>query len=251
MTQMEKNRRSMHCPPFKEGMENSDQANGVPAPDFGKPIKGELITLPSFENVATVPAYSDLLDIRRSIRSYASKPMTQAQLAFMLWSTQGIQCYRNEVATFRTVPSGGARHPFETYITVKSVEGLSPGLYHYLPTENIGEKLVTIERLGDLPDYDKLITDMTAGQAWAAKAPVVLVHTCIPYKGEWRYKEMSHRVMLIDLGHLGQNAMLSAAALGLGSCCMAAYDQKACDKAVGVDGIDEYTVYAVSVGTPA
>jgi nitroreductase len=59
---------------------------------------------------------------------------------------------------------------------------------------------------------------------------------------------MAHRVMLIDLGHLGQNVMLSAAGLGLGSCCMAAYDQTLCDETLGLDGLTEYTVYAISVG---
>jgi len=250
MTQMEQNRKFMHCPSFRDGMKTSDQSQGVEPPAFGKPIVGELFVLPLFENLAENVSYASLLDARRSKRSYSDKPMTQAELAFMLWSTQGIQSFRDKVATFRTVPSGGARHPFETYITVKNVEGLPPGLYHYLPTENLGEKKVTIERLGDLPDYDKTITEMVAGQAWAAKAPVVLFYTCIPYKSEWRYAEMSHRVVLIDLGHVGQNAMLSAVALGLGSCCMAAFDQAACDRVIGLDSLNEYTVYGVSVGTP-
>ena len=48
---------------------------------------------------------------------------------------------------------------------------------------------------------------------------------------------------------VGQNAMLSAAALGLGSCCMAAYDQQVCDNVIGLDGVDEYVVYGIAVGT--
>jgi len=250
MSKINQNRLFMHCPSFKEGMAESDQSQGVTAPAFGKAITGELITLPSFEGITTVP-YAELLDSRRSVRSYSSTPMTGAQLAFMLWSVNGIQTIRSEVATFRPVPSGGARHPFETYITVRNVEGLTPGLYHYLPTENMGEKKVTLERLGDIPNYEDTITEMVAGQAWASKAPVVLFYSCIPYKAEWRYHEMAHRVVLIDLGHVGQNAMLSAAALGLGSCCMAAYDQKVCDKLIGLDGLNEYTVYGVSVGAIA
>jgi len=237
----------MQCPSFREGMAKSDQSQGVTPPAFGKAIKGEVIMLPSFEGI-TNTTYAELLDSRRSVREYTSKPMSQAELAFMLWSVNGIQRIRNDVATFRPVPSGGARHPFETYITVKNVEGLEPGLYHYLPAENIGEKKVTIEHLGNIENYDDTITEMVAGQAWAAEAPAILFYTCIPYKAEWRYVHMAHRVVLIDLGHVGQNAMLSAAALGLGSCCMAAYDQKKCDEVIGVDGLNEYTVYAVSVG---
>lgn len=244
------NRKFMHCQPFKEGMKNSDQSKGVKAPPFCNPIKGELFTLPSFENI-TKTSYMDLLDSRRSVRKYTNTPMSQEQLAFMLWSTQGIQSLRTEVATFRTVPSGGARHPFETYITVKSVEALPSGLYHYLPTENIGEKIVTIQKLKDLPDYDKQITDMTDGQSWAANASIVLFYSCVPYKTEWRYVDLSHRLALMDVGHVGQNAMLSAAALGLGSCCIAAYDQKICDDVIGLDGLDEFMLYAVTVGTAA
>ena len=248
MSKMNENRLSMQCPSFKQKMAESDKAKGIPAPAFGKPITGEVIKLPTFEGITNLP-YAALLDSRRSVRSYAAKPMTQAQLAFMLWSVNGIQHTRNDVSSFRPVPSGGARHPFETYFTVQNVEDLAPGLYHYLPAENIGEKAVTIERLGDVPSYEETVTNMVVGQAWAAKAPVVFFYTCIPYKAEWRYHELSHRVVLIDLGHLGQNAMLSAAALGLGSCCMAAYDQQVCDEVIGVDGLEEYTVYAIAVGT--
>ena len=245
---MENNRKFMQCPDFFEKMKESDQAKGAAAPAFGKNITGEVFVLSSFENAVRADSYVNMLDTRRSIRSYANTAMTQAQLAFMLWSTQGMQSYRSDVAVFRPVPSGGSRHPFETYVTVRAVEGLKPGLYHYLPAENIGEKRVTIQRIGDLPDYENTITEMVAGQAWVAKAPVVLFYSCVPYKSEWRYVDMSHRVMLIDLGHVGQNAMLSAVALGLGSCCLAAYNQEACDRVIGLDGLEEYTVYGVSVG---
>jgi len=247
MTQIQKNRLSMQCPSFKQKMAESDQSKGVAAPPFGKPITGEVFTLPSFEGITNV-TYETLLDTRRSVRSYSKTPMTQAQLAFMLWSVNGIQHIRNDVATFRPVPSGGARHPFETYITVNNVDGLPAGLYHYLPAESIGEKVVKIQRIADIPDYENTITEMVVDQAWAAKAPIVLFYSCIPYKAEWRYHELSHRVQLIDLGHVGQNAMLSAAALGLGSCCMAAYDQKVCDGVIGIDGMEEYVVYAIAVG---
>ena len=248
MSKIFENRKFMHCPSFFERMAESDQTKGVAAPPFGKEIVGELTVLPPFDTVVSIDSYVKLLDIRRSKRKYTDKPMSKAELAFMLWSVNGIQEFRGEVATLRPSPSGGARHPFETYIAVKNVEGLEPGVYHYLPTENVGEKICTIQRVGDKISEER-ISDMLAGQTWAAKAPIVLFYSCIPYKAEWRYVEMAHRVALIDLGHAGQNAMFSAAALNLGSCCMAAYNQKLCDETLGFDGLNEYTVYAVAVGT--
>jgi len=231
-------------------MEESDQQRGITHPPHGKPISGELTLLPAFEDVVTCPSYVDLLDIRRSERIYTGEPMTQAQLAFMLWSAQGVQRYRDEARAFtlRPVPSGGARHPFELYAAVKNVEGLKPGLYRYAPMEHVGEKLAAVEFLHALDDYDNRVSDMLAKQKWASKAPAVLFFSCVPYRSEWRYTDAAHRVMLIDLGHAGQNVMLNAAALGLGSCCIAAYDQALCDEAFGFNGIDEYTVYAVTVG---
>jgi SagB-type dehydrogenase family enzyme len=248
MSDIINNRKFMHCPAFKGIMAASDQSKGIKNPPLSKAAGGDTVVLDSF--LEPEAAYARLLDIRRSERDYAEAPITQAQLGFILWSTQGIQCCRGEgrVATLRPVPSGGARHPFECYIAVRDVTGLTSGLYRYAPLEDMGEKRVTLEYMGAIEDYAGTITKMLAGQAWAAKASVVLFYSCVPYRGEWRYVEASHRVMLIDLGHVGQNAMLSAAALGMGSCCFAAFGSARCDEVLGTDGDSEYTVYAISAG---
>ena len=246
-TNIEANRRYMHCPSFKAGMAQSDQSKEVPAPPFHHAPQGERIVLPAFEGTLPTADYYELLDIRRSLRKYDDgKPMTQQELSFLLWSAQGIQFLRAH-SSLRPTPSGGARHPFETYIYVNNVVGLEPGVYHYAPQEDIEKKTCTIWKKSDLP-ATPTVTEMLVGQSWAAKAPVVLFYTCVPYRAEWRYVHMAHRVMLIDLGHLGQNVMLSAAALGLGSCCMAAFDQELCDQALAIDSINEYTVYAIAAG---
>ena len=251
MSKYEDNRKFMHCPDFFVRMKKSDQSKGVSQPALSKEVVGETIVLPPFENVVTEPSYEKLLDIRRSERNYTEDPISGEQLAFLLWSVHGVQRYRSEKkdATLRPVPSGGARHPFEVYVAVRNVTGLKPGYYRYAPMENISEKKVTLEWIKELQDnYKKEMKAMLAGQAWASNTAVVLFFSCIPYRGEWRYLDMSHRVMLIDVGHIGQNGMLSAAALGLGSCNIAAYNQELSDKALGFDGINEYTVYILPVG---
>ena len=252
MSKIQENRNFMKCPSFVEGMAESDQNNGITHPIHCHELKGELIALKPFDaSVCVDNSYLNLLDVRRSLRVYdRNAAMTQEQLAFMLWSAQGIQKFReaSKEATLRPVPSGGARHPFELYAAVRNVEGLEMGIYRYVPTANVGEKQVSIELVGGFENYEEQISEMVAGQKWAAAAPVVLFLSCVPYRAEWRYCELAHRVALIDLGHVGQNIMFSAVGLGMGSCCMAAYNQDACDKVLGFNGTDEYTVYAVSVG---
>ena len=253
MDNIMQNRDFMKCPDFKNPMAISDQTKGVKHPPHDLGLKNKAILLPAFDNKDIIinADYNKLLDTRRSVRTYdTDAPMTKEQLAYVLWSVGGIQFFRdpNQVSALRPTPSGGCRHPFNIYIAVKDVEGLEPGLYHHLPTENISEKRTTIQKLKEIEDYSQNITKAFASQAWTADAPVVLFITCSPYRSEWRYVTAAHRVMLIDLGHLGQNAMLSAVALGLDSCCLAAYNQECCDKLLSVDGIDEYMVYGISIG---
>jgi SagB-type dehydrogenase family enzyme len=243
-------RKFMQAPAFSNAMAESDQSKGIPNPPHCKPAKGEVIELRSINNVIKQPSYIDLLDIRRSERIYTGEAMTQEQLGFMLWSAYGAQKFRdsNNVAILRPVASAGCRHPFEIYALVKNVTGLKPGLYRYLNMNHVGEKRVSLEFIKVFDNYEERLTLMVNKQKWAADAPVTLFMSCIPYRTEWRYGQLAYRIALIDLGHIGQNIMFSAAALGLGSCCIAAYDQKLCDEALGLDGIDEYTVYGATVG---
>ena len=247
------NRNYMKCPEFNETMATSDQAKKLPQPPLNIAAAGEVILLSAdFGNAVTRGAYADLLDARRSERVFdGKKPLSREQLAFLLWSSQGVQEIRgSNYAALRPVPSGGARHPFEVYFYARLVDGLAAGIYHYLPLEHIGEKKAAVEYCGEFPNGKGYLQDMLADQKWASAASAVFFVSCVAYRAEWRYGVMAHRVALIDLGHVGQNLMLSATATGLGSCCIAAYDQKMCDGALGLDGVEEYTVYACAVGHP-
>ena len=137
-------------------------------------LKKDLKELPiEYNELLTHDSYLELLNIRRSERKYADRPLTLNQLAFLLWSTQGIQSIRgNNYATMRPVPCGGARHEFETYFIVapSGVDGLKAGLYHYLPMEN------AIEYLHGVDDHAETVSALLSGQAWAAKAPVYCLH---------------------------------------------------------------------------
>ncbi|OPX19978.1 MAG: hypothetical protein BZ151_06590 [Desulfobacca sp. 4484_104] len=72
----------------------------------------------------------DLVKARRSLRDYLDSPLSLAELAGLLWATQGVTLsYRN--FAFRAVPSAGALYPVETYIAVHQVTGLDPGIWHF------------------------------------------------------------------------------------------------------------------------
>lgn len=65
---------------------------------------------------------------------FTNDALTLEELSYLLWSTQGVKSVgKNKIRTKRTVPSGGARHPFETYLLVNRVETIGSGVYRYLP----------------------------------------------------------------------------------------------------------------------
>ena len=118
----------------------TDQLGGIPHPPLQKdyPVDAILIDLiaPDKLNIGTMPLV-DAIRKRRSHRKYSDSPLSLEELSFLLWATQGVhEVWREGIATRRTVPSGGSRHPFETYLVVINVEELDHGLYRYLPLDH-------------------------------------------------------------------------------------------------------------------
>ena len=234
----------------RNGLEGyqTDQELKRPQPPLVKaPMAGNPIDLPrDFENLGMEDNLVQLPLKRKSSRVYTQEDMSLLQLSFLLWGTQGVKDIRGKsYATLRTVPAGGARHPFETYLLVRQVEGLVPGMYHYLPMTHQLELLSAQEDPQALLDFAE---ESLCGQRWAAKANVVFYWSFVPYRSEWRYGIFAHKLIMADMGHVGENLYLACAALGLGTCGIGAYDQALCDKAFQLDGEEEYTVYTQTVG---
>ncbi len=229
------------------GMEiETDQHTGVPHPPLQKPVPegARLIELvpPEQISLGDVPL-REAIARRRSRRRFSQEPLTLEDLSFLLWATQGVkEVVRDGLATFRTVPSAGARHPFETYLSVHRVEGLSPGLYRYLPLDH---RLALLREEADLPER---IAQAALGQEFVGKAAAVFIWAALPYRTEWRYSIRSHKVIAIDAGHLCQSLYLACEAIGAGTCAVGAYSQVAMDAFLGVDGEEEFTVYLAPVG---
>ena len=224
----------------------TDQNKKLPQPPLAKaPMRESAVDLPT--DFAGLPIERDFLRIvnsRRSRRVYTREPMTLLQLSYLLWCCQGVQSVRGKAyATLRTVPSGGARHPFECYLALQAVEGLEDGLYHYLPMTH------RLEFLGGVEDLQDFISRSLFGQSWAGKANAVFYFSCVFYRAEWRYGIWAHAPVLMDSGHVTENLYLAATSIGLGGCAIAAVDPDLANRELGLDGREETVFYAMPVGT--
>ena len=146
----------------------SDQQLKNPQPPLVKaPMRDTAIDLPlNFDALNANASLLDLANARKSSRVYTQENISWLQLSYLLWVTQGIKEIRGKAyATLRTVPCGGGRHPFETYLFVNHVEGLPQGLYHYLQMGHIYIKSAYLyaNRIGQpkLPSYSTGVSYLT------------------------------------------------------------------------------------------
>lgn len=156
--------------------------------------------------------------------------------------TRGKKIVNNGYATFRTVPSAGARHALESYIAIFNVDGLEKGIYRYLALEH---KLVLISKVDNL---EEKLSKACLNQAFVSKSALAFIWTTIPYRMEWRYSTASGKLIAIDAGHVCQNLYLAAESINAGVCAIAAYDQSELDSLLNIDGKDEFSVYVAAVG---
>lgn len=208
----------------------------------------EMITLPKVDNsVITKGNIFDCLMDRKSSRVYEKEGLTVKELSFLLWVTQGVKKVVGKVnfASFRPVPSGGACHPFETYLVINKVEGLKQGIYRYIPIEH---KLVYLFNEESL---EAKVTEAVSGQSYVSTAPVIFMWSCIPYRTEWKYDIAAHKTILQDSGHMCQNLYLASEAIGCGTVAVGDYNQEKANELLKLDGEDEFVIYIAPVGKVA
>jgi len=224
----------------------TDQMRGLPYPPLEKPVEAGASVLrlpPPDRSVLKSDSLFDCVAGRKSVRKYGSDPLSLEELSFLLWATQGLrQKAEHRRFSLRTVPSGGARQPLESYIALFKVEALAPGLYRYLPFPHS----LCFER--DIPAMGDRLREACRGQVFASDCAALFIWSAIPYRTEYRYLTEAKKIILQDSGHACQNLYLAAEAIGCGVCAIGAYDQGKIDGLVGLDGRDEFVIYLASVG---
>ncbi len=177
---------------------------------------------------------------RRSVRQYQTRHLTRDELASLVWATQGVTAVSQNYL-MRTAPSAGALYPVETYLAIHTVEDMEPGIWHL----NLPD--FSLELLQGM-DARPALVQACLGQRFMAEAAVDFIWTGILNRAMWKYRERAIRYVFLDAGHICQNLMLAATALGLGCCPVGAFFDDEVESLVGVDGVEEVALYLASVG---
>ena len=181
-----------------------------------------------------------LLQRRRSHRNFSTESMELTELSLLLWAAQGITGQAGSYY-FRTAPSAGALYPVETYVVAVDVEGAEPGLYHFDVRGFQLEQLRSGRLEGEL-------VAASLGQGMIRNSAAVFVWTAVLRRTMSKYGHRGLRYIFLDAGHICQNLLLAAEALGLGACPVAAFFDRELNSLLGVDGEEETAIYMAVVG---
>jgi SagB-type dehydrogenase family enzyme len=185
-------------------------------------------------------SFDDVIAARRSVRDFADDDLEVAELAKVLHQAYGITS-AGRVQSFRSAPSAGALYPGELYVGVRRVAGLDPGIYHY----ELPDHALALLRPGD---PTALLDDAYCGQRYASEAGAVVLAAGALRRTKHKYGERGYRYVLLDVGHLMENLVLSATALGLAVVTTAGFFDDAANELLRLDGVDEAVLYIAFVG---
>lgn len=195
----------------------------------------EIVKLPAPRLDGNIPVETALLK-RRSVRSYAAKALTLAEVSQLLWSAQGITDSRG----FRTAPSAGALYPLEIYIVAGRVQDLPAGVYKYTPHKHELFKILEGDRLAQL-------CGAALNQSSIMQAPLVMVFCAVYERTTGKYGDRGIQYVYMEVGHASQNVCLQAVSLGLGTLTIGAfYDDQV--KTVIHAMADECPLYIMPIG---
>jgi SagB-type dehydrogenase family enzyme len=84
----------------------------------------------------------------------------------------------------------------------------------------------------------------------AAGAAAVIVVSAVFWRSRFKYGLRGYRFVLLEAGHVAQNILLAAAALGLAAVPLGGFYDRRVDELLGVNGVDESALYLLCVGLP-
>ncbi len=177
----------------------------------------------------------DALKKRASVREYSAQPLSQDQLAGVLWAAAGMNRENGKL----TAPSALALYPITVYAVT------AEGIYRYNSADHLLQRVAS----GDLRT--------TAGlQDFVYSAPLNLVYVADlnvydPEKYPQISREKATVLAGLDAAGAAENVNLYAAATGLGSVTRGSYPTADFLQAAKLDPERYTVVLAQTIGIPA
>lgn len=191
----------------------------------------DMIKLPEVKDKQAV-YLRDLMENRRSTRTFRDQPVSLDHLGYILWSAYG---FRKDGG--RVVPSGGGLYPLDIYVIQGKNKDLlpgvvQPGIYHYSPR---GHEMLLIKA----GDFRREVAKASLSQMWMASAPCLIVVTVEYPRITGKYGDRGVRYAHMESGNVSQNIFLAATSHGLKCAIVGAFEDKIVKSTMGLPGTHE------------
>lgn len=185
--------------------------------------------------------FFNVLEKRRSVRSFSGVKMTDKNLSAILQYSFGIaqrKVYYGEIeTTTRYYASGGGLYPITIYIYVKNVDAIANGLYQYQP---ISHSILKISKnrnidvdsffVGDNIDVENMNFSIFFGYSISSNY--------------LKYGELALLNTLIEVGGMSHNFDIVCTALGFSSCPIAGLKKTFLEEILNYDHVNEHVLFS-------
>ncbi|WP_187271324.1 SagB family peptide dehydrogenase [Actinomyces ruminicola] len=216
-------------------------------------VAADVVELDDFDETASRPSFGTLYDVterRRSVRRHSvSEPITKKQLGDFLYRTMRLRALHTDQGfeyANKPYPSGGSAYEIETYLLVRSVRGVQPGLWRY---DSQMHRLECIREGLDDPHVMALLRTITKSSTESAP-PQVAVYLAPRFSRiMWKYEQIGYSVMLKNVGVVMAMMSLVATDMGLAYCAIGSGDSEAFCRAARVDPFECDSIGELILGT--
>lgn len=221
-------------------LERSPELRQTIARAGARRIQAATIPLPA----AALPRLplADAVEARRSRRGFLPAAIGLGELTALLRTGYGVTGRGPGGLQLRSAPSGGALYPLDVYVAALSVTGLEARIYRFDPLRDVLEVLDPVGRsqLEPITPYPELVVESSA----------VVFLTATFWRSRFKYGQRGYRFALLEAGHVAQNVLLAATALGLASVPLGGFFDRQANDLLGVDGLHEAALYLIPLGRP-
>ncbi|MFA6362544.1 SagB/ThcOx family dehydrogenase [Methanoregula sp.] len=210
----------------------------LPVPDGAKITK---LPDPKKIKVPNVPV-TDLIGKWEPSGYLSRSSMTLAELSALLWYTQGFRARINEFLVLKNVPSSASRYPIETYFVAGEVEGLSTGMYRYVPSIH---SIITINEDADI---STAIATASLNFKVVTRAAVTFIWVGVPYRSTWAMGNRGYRSVLLEAGHTCQELIMTAGCFGFDVQPIDTFHDDMITHLTNTDPETQWPVYLAAVG---
>jgi len=214
---------------------------------------GQYLTYPDALRIAVsqvtpdrLRAFHALTRARRSHRDYGGPAIRRADFDAILHTACGVtgsMAWAGRDVKLRAYPSSGALYAVAIYPVVFGVDGLEPAVYHYRAVENVLEVV-----RANLDPTSLVDAALPVERAMVSSASVLFCLTGCFERHERKYGEGGYRMLVAETGHISQNLILAATALGLSARPFGGVFDSLLNHDLGLDGNKEQFLLGVLVG---